>query len=53
MIRPVLCPSVMFREESILRIEGNWPDGSFDGIVVDLDATVGQIDEKASQYFAI
>lgn len=44
--RPVLRSRVMPGEERVLAIEGYWPNGSFDGIVVDLDATVGQEDAE-------
>lgn len=37
---PVLCSSVMSSKQGILPAQGNRPDGSFDGIVVDLDPTV-------------
>ncbi len=40
MVAPILCPRVMPGKQSILPIERCGPDGSFDGIVVDLDATV-------------
>lgn len=39
---PVLGPCIMPRKERVLGIECNWPDGSLDAAVVNLDATVGE-----------
>lgn len=40
--RPVLSSHVMSGKECVLAVEGYRPDGSLDGVVVDLDTTVGQ-----------
>ncbi|TWF47988.1 hypothetical protein FHW37_10951 [Neorhizobium alkalisoli] len=40
--RPVLGTGVVSSEKSILAIESNRPDGSFNGVVVDLYSTVSQ-----------
>lgn len=40
--RPVLCSRVMACKERVLPIESNRPDGPLDGVIVDLDAAVGQ-----------
>lgn len=41
----------MAREERVLAIEGNRPDGSLDCIVVDLDTTISQEDAEAVPVF--
>lgn len=38
-------------KQGILPVQGNRPDGSFDGIVVDLDPTVSQEGAKANPVF--
>jgi hypothetical protein len=48
---PILRSSVMPGEESILPIERYRPYGSLDGVVVDLDATVGQEHAEAVPVF--
>ena len=48
---PVLRSSVMSGEERVLPIESNRPNGSLDAVVVDLDATVGQIDAEPIPVF--
>lgn len=44
--RPVLRSGVVPGKESILTVQGYRSDGSLDGVVVDLDATVSQEDAE-------
>ncbi len=39
---PVLCSSIMAREECVLPVQRNRPDSSLNAVVVDLDAAVDQ-----------
>ena len=48
---PSLRSSVVPCKESVLAIQGNRPDGSLDGIVVNLDMTVSQEDVEAVPVF--
>lgn len=49
--RPVLSSRVMSSKKCILAIESNRPDGPLYGIVVDLDAPVGQEEFQAIPVF--
>jgi hypothetical protein len=49
--RPVLSPGIVSGEESILPVQGYWPDGPLDIVVVDLDAAVGQEELQAIPVF--
>jgi hypothetical protein len=49
--RPILSSGVVSGKESVLAIQRNRPDGSLDGIVVDLDTTVSQEDTEAVPVF--
>ena len=49
--RPILCPSIVARKESILTVQSYWAGGPLDGIVVDLYAAVGQEDTEAIPVF--
>jgi hypothetical protein len=49
--RTVLCSRIVPGEESVLAIKGNRPDGSLNGIVIDLDAPVDQKNTKAIPVF--
>lgn len=37
---PVLCASIMPREERVFAVERNWTDRPLDGVVLEFDATV-------------
>ena len=39
---PVLCASVVAREERVLSLQGDGADCAFDGVAVHFDATLGQ-----------
>lgn len=49
--RPVLRPGVVACEEGVLSVERDGADGSFDGIVIDLDTAVGQEQGQAVPVF--
>ena len=44
---PVFGSSVVSCEEGILAVQGDGADGSFDGVVIDLDAAIGEEAAKA------
>ena len=48
---PVLCAGIMSGEERVFAVQGNGADGSFDGIVVELDAAVVQEPAQAISVF--
>ncbi len=48
---PVRGTGVMTGEERVLSVQGDGADGSFDGVVVHLDTTVGEEAAKASPVF--
>ena len=39
---PVIDTSDVFREERVFAVQGDGANGAFDGVIVDLDATIGQ-----------
>ena len=49
--RPVLGSSVVPCKQRVFPVKGYWPDGSFNGVVVDLDATICQEDTVAVPIF--
>lgn len=49
--RPVLRSGVMTGEESVLPVERYRPDGSFDAVIVNLDAPVTQEDAETIPVF--
>ncbi|OBY04089.1 hypothetical protein BAE36_27670 [Rhizobium leguminosarum bv. trifolii] len=50
--RPVLRSSIVSGEESILTIKRYRPDGSLDGVVIDLDGPSVRKTQRPSQYLA-
>jgi hypothetical protein len=50
---PVLRSSIVTGEECVLSLQGDGADGAFNGIVVHLDATVGEEQDQATQYLAM
>lgn len=48
---PVLCPGIVTCKEGVLAVEGNGTDAAFDGVAVDLDATVVEEQDQSAQVF--
>ena len=49
--RPVLCPGIVLGEKTILPLQGYRKNGSHDGIIVNLDAAIGQEDAEPAPVF--